>query len=159
MILPLPGSLSLDGRNSFEPIVCEFELRSPTFSQLTCATTADHEFKDRLADFISRMSETKVHSLAEIINFNLERPELTLPPSSPNQKDLHATLESHFSLEEIAQARANLRELGGPGGLDKVFDDYAVDIIASPGDSSLCSLAAAAGYPMAVVPLGALKVS
>jgi hypothetical protein len=40
----------------------------------------DHEFKDRLAEFIRHFDQTNVHSLAEIINFNLEHPELTLPP-------------------------------------------------------------------------------
>jgi hypothetical protein len=119
----------------------------------------DHEFKDCLVDFIGQFRETKVHSLAEIINFNLEHPELTLPPSSPNQDDLHSALESHFTTDDIAQARENLKQLGGAGGLDRIFDEYGLDIIAAPGDSALCSLAAAAGYPMAVVPLGALKVS
>ncbi|KAF2763447.1 amidase signature enzyme [Pseudovirgaria hyperparasitica] len=138
--LPLPGSLSLDGRNSFEPIVY-------------------HEFKARLNDFLASFTTTKVHSLAEIINFNLEHPELTLPPSSPNQDDLHAALESTLTQADLAQARANLKSLGGAAALDKLFSSLAVDIIAAPGDSALCSLAAAAGYPMAVVPLGALKLN
>lgn len=101
---------------------------------------------------------TKVHSLAEIINFNLEHPELALPPSSPNQDDLHSALESTIRPEQLADARNNLKNLGGNGGLDRIFEEKKLDIIAAPGDSALCSLAAAAGCPMGVVPLGALKV-
>lgn len=99
-----------------------------------------------------------MHSLAEIINFNLEHPELALPPSSPNQDDLHSALESTVRPEQLSEARKNLKKLGGSSGLNCIFEEKKLDIIAAPGDSALCSLAAAAGCPMGVVPLGALKV-
>lgn len=40
----------------------------------------DSEFKECLNEFIRGFKESKVHSLAEIINFNIEHPELCLPP-------------------------------------------------------------------------------
>jgi hypothetical protein len=45
-----------------------------------------------LTEFIRDFKTTKMHSLAEIINFNIEHPELCLPPSmQPNIKlILHA---------------------------------------------------------------------
>lgn len=138
--LPALSSLNLDGRNSFEPIVY-------------------HEFKDRLAEFIRHFDQTNVHSLAEIINFNLEHPELTLPPSSPNQDDLMAALQSGTLKEQVQAARSHLQHVGGREGLGKLFEEHQVDVIAAPGDTPLSSLAAAAGYPTAVAPLGALKLN
>ena len=77
--LPPQSSLNLDGKNSFEPIVCEFDL-IPNLHDTHTNHAQDSEFKDCLTEFIREFRETKVHSLAEIINFNLEHPELCLPP-------------------------------------------------------------------------------
>ncbi len=41
--------------------------------------------------------------------------------------------------------------------LDEAFDGHGVNLIAAPADSSLCVHAAAAGYPVATVPLGQLR--
>ncbi|ORY10754.1 amidase signature domain-containing protein [Clohesyomyces aquaticus] len=138
--LPPQSSLNLDGKNSFEPIVY-------------------HEFKECLSEFIRQFKITKVHSLAEIINFNLEHPELTLPPSCPHQNDLMAALASSTPRNAIAAARHHLRVAGGQEGLDYLFASLKLDVIVSPGDAALSSLAAAAGYPTAACPLSALKLN
>ncbi|KAF2191499.1 amidase signature enzyme [Zopfia rhizophila CBS 207.26] len=138
--LPPQSSLNADGKNSFEPIVY-------------------HEFKDCLAQFIHEFKITKVHSLAEIINFNLEHPELTLPPSCPHQNDLMAALQSGVLCEQVTTAKQHLQTAGGREGLDLIFRDQQLDIIVSPGDAALSSLAAAAGYPTAACPLSALKLN
>ncbi|PSN74128.1 amidase signature enzyme [Corynespora cassiicola Philippines] len=138
--LPPSQSLNLDGKNSFEPIVYS-------------------EFKECLADFIRQFKITKVHSLAEIINFNLEHPELTLPPSCPHQNDLMAALQSSTLRDQVRAARDHLRIAGGREGLDFLFADQQLDIVIAPGDAALSSLAAAAGYPTAACPLSALKLN
>lgn len=138
--LPSLSSLNLDGRNTFEPIVY-------------------HEFKECLNDFIRSFELTKVRSLAEIINFNLEHPELTLPPSSPNQGDLMNALQSIVLKEHVQHAKAYLKRVAGREGLDRIFEENQFDIIAAPSDSALASLAAAAGYPTAIAPPGALKLN
>lgn len=81
--LPSQSSLNLeDGKNSFEPIVCTSKFpHLSTFAHTDLY--ADSEFKECLAEFIRQFKITKVHSLAEIINFNKEHPELTLPPCTP----------------------------------------------------------------------------
>ncbi|KAF2015272.1 amidase signature enzyme [Aaosphaeria arxii CBS 175.79] len=139
--LPPQSSLNMeDNKNSFEPIVYS-------------------EFKECLSEFIRDFEVTKVHSLAEIINFNLEHPELTLPPSCPNQNDLMAALQSGILRDEVNAARQHLKLAGGREGLDFIFADQQLDIIVAPGDAALSSLAAAAGYPTAACPLSALKLN
>lgn len=138
--LPAQSTLNVDGKNSFEPIVYS-------------------EFRECLADFIRQFKITKVHSLAEIINFNLEHPELCLPPSCPNQNDLMAALQSGVLREQVTAARTHLSTAGGRDGLDFLFSTHQLDLIVSPGDAALSSLAAAAGYPTAACPLSALKLN
>ncbi|KAF2638485.1 amidase signature enzyme [Massarina eburnea CBS 473.64] len=138
--LPSQSSLNLDGKNSFEPIVYS-------------------EFKECLTEFIRQFKTTKVHSLAEIINFNLEHPELTLPPTCPHQNDLMAALQSGADRELVRAARSHLLQAGGRDGLDYLFSQHQLDIVIAPGDAALSSLAAAGGYPTAACPLSALKLN
>lgn len=143
--LPSQSSLNYvddesNDQNSFEPIVYA-------------------EFKEALTEFIRQLQTTKVHSLAEIINFNTEHPELTLPPACPHQNDLLAALASHTSKEQLRQLREHLANVGGRDGLDYLFAQHKLDIVIAPGDSALCTLAAAASYPTAACPLSALKLN
>ncbi|KAH3904255.1 hypothetical protein HBI56_176640 [Parastagonospora nodorum] len=138
--LPSQSSLTIDGKNCFEPVVYS-------------------EFKDCLTEFIRDFKTTKMHSLAEIINFNLEHPELCLPPSCPDQNDLMAALQAPTKREEINAARQHLQIAGGPDGLDYLFTSSQLDIVIAPGDAPLSSIAAAAGYPTAACPLSALKLN
>jgi len=46
--------------------------------------------------------------------------------------------------------------LGRDIGVDAVMKENGLDLIAAPGDSSLCVFAASTGYPLAMVPLGVL---
>lgn len=77
--LPSQASLTIEGQNCFEPVVCKF---SQLQLKMACADDddVDSEFKECLTEFIRDFKTTKMHSLAEIINFNLEHPELCLPP-------------------------------------------------------------------------------
>lgn len=49
--------------------------------------------------------------------------------------------------------------MGGPEGLDPVFEEHNLDIIAGPADSRFVSFAAAAGYPVGCLPMAHLKES
>ncbi|CAG5179210.1 uncharacterized protein ALTATR162_LOCUS9088 [Alternaria atra] len=138
--LPNQSSLTIDGKNCFEPVVYS-------------------EFKDCLAEFIRDFRITKIHSLAEIINFNLDHPELCLPPTCPDQNDLMAALQSSTKREEVNAARQHLQTASGPEGLDFLFATKQLDLIVAPGDAPLSTLAAAAGYPTAACPLSALKLN
>ncbi|PVI04609.1 amidase signature enzyme [Periconia macrospinosa] len=138
--LPSQSSLNLDGKNSFEPIVYS-------------------EFKECLGEFIRQFKITKVHSLAEIINFNLEHPELTLPPNCPHQNDLLSALSTPSSRSTHHTHLSHLRTTAGQNGLDLLFSEHKLSILIAPGDSALSSLAAGAGYPTAACPLSALKLN
>ncbi|KAK0644982.1 putative amidase [Lasiodiplodia hormozganensis] len=116
------------------------------------------EFKTIIAEFFANLEESRVRSLAGLIEFNAEHPDIELPkPTCPDQDDLIAVLSESTPESVVKDHLEGLRRLGGAEGIDLVLDYYGIDVLAAPGDSALCELAAAAGYPIAVVPLGALR--
>lgn len=52
---------------------------------------------------------------------------------------------------------AHGRQLAGPEGIDAALAEHRIDMIIGPGDCSICAVAALAGYPAAMVPLGRLE--
>jgi len=56
-----------------------------------------------------------------------------------------AALQSGTLKEQVQAARSHLQHVGGREGLDRLFEEHQIDVIAAPGDTALSSLAAAAG--------------
>lgn len=83
--------------------------------------------------------------MAGLIEFNAEHPDIELTKASPDQDDLIAVLSESTPECVVNDHLAALRRLGGSEGIDLVFDYYGIDVLAAPGDSALCELAAAAG--------------
>ncbi|KAL0263120.1 hypothetical protein SLS55_002096 [Diplodia seriata] len=115
-------------------------------------------FKSILANWFANLDDSRVRSLAGLIEFNAAHPDIELPAAHcPDQADLLAVLSETTPAATVADHLAQLRRLGGPEGIDLVLDHYGIDVLVAPGDSALCELAAAAGYPLATAPLGALR--
>jgi amidase len=70
-----------------------------------------------------------------------------------------AALQSGVLRDQVSAAKQHLQTAGGREGLDYLFSAHKLDVIVSPGDAALSSLAAAAGYPAAACPLSALKLN
>lgn len=73
-----------------------------------------------------------------------------------SQDDLIKALNSTDQVPYILSLKTGLRAVG-ERILDEAFDAHGVNVMAAPGDSSLCVHAAAAGYPIATAPLGQLR--
>ncbi|KAM7205425.1 Glutamyl-tRNA amidotransferase subunit A, mitochondrial [Naviculisporaceae sp. PSN 640] len=136
------------------------------------------EFKNIcIPRFIDAFDESSidVHSLADIVKFNEENRDKCLPEPYTEQNDLLKALHNTPETEEqISRLRSGLRQRARQI-LDWVFSGHheqegrtteaevknnqvsKFDIIAGPADSPLCVHAAAAGYPVATVPLGQLR--
>jgi amidase len=59
-----------------------------------------------------------------------------------------------MSDDKCEEAKEILRTRAGAQGFDKIFVDHDVDVVAGPLDGRIVVVAAAAGYPCGVVPLG-----
>ncbi|KAL1859690.1 hypothetical protein VTK73DRAFT_7497 [Phialemonium thermophilum] len=114
------------------------------------------DFKNvSIPTFLDNFDECAVRSLEEIVKFNEERRDQCLPSPYTTQGDLVKALQNTDKAETISRMKAGLRSVARQF-LDDVFGSEGLNIIAAPADSSLCIHAAAAGYPIATVPLGQL---
>ncbi|KAI6861193.1 amidase signature enzyme [Hortaea werneckii] len=111
---------------------------------------------DRLPAFINEFDTCEVRSLAEIVAYNEQNRDVCMPQGHEGQSDLTNLVETS---RDGAKQTALLVEMRRRGtlALDKVLEDH--DVIASIADGPLSMYAAAAGYPIACVPLGVVKYS
>jgi amidase len=99
-----------------------------------------------------------IHTIADMAHWNEDNSDIALPKDTcPNQKDLTETLALEADPKISAALHARFRRLGGPKGVDPVFDTHSLDVIVAPADSAFCSFSAAAGYPIGLVPMSTLK--
>ncbi|KAK3303460.1 amidase signature domain-containing protein [Chaetomium strumarium] len=115
------------------------------------------EFKNIcIPRFLSAFDQSPVRTLADIVAFNDAHKDNCLPSPYTNQDDLIKALNNTEAAAHIEVLKRGLRA-AGRRILDQAFDNEAVDVIIAPGDCSLCIHAAAAGYPIAIAPLGQLR--
>ncbi|KAK0708454.1 amidase signature domain-containing protein [Lasiosphaeris hirsuta] len=110
-----------------------------------------------IPSFLGAFDECPVGNLKDIVKFNEENKSECLPPPYTEQNDLLKALYNNDDNEEhISTLRAGLKAVAR-NMVDTALERENVDMIAAPSDSPLCIHAAAAGYPIATVPLGQLR--
>lgn len=107
--------------------------------------------------------------MKDIVEFNRQYAEIELPSGKttlrhsntlanpyedhPGQQVLEGALDSSMSEADFQKALNSLRS-HAQGEITKSLADYNIDVILGPADARMASVAAAAGYPVGVVPLG-----
>ncbi|KAK3901220.1 amidase signature domain-containing protein [Staphylotrichum tortipilum] len=115
------------------------------------------EFKNVcIPKFLEGFDACAVRNLEDIVKFNQDNGEKYFPSPYTEQDDLIKALHNIDEGPYIAQLKTRLRATAHRI-LDDAFDSQGLNIIAAPADSPLCVHAAAAGYPIATVPLGQLR--
>ncbi|KAK1753888.1 Glutamyl-tRNA amidotransferase subunit A, mitochondrial [Echria macrotheca] len=138
MTMPDVAQVAVDGKDAIMPI-------------------AFWDFKNLcIPRFLAGFDESPVRNLADIIRFHEENKEKCLPPPYNSQADLIQALEDSNTVDYVLSLKTRLRR-EAKERLDRVFANEGVNLIAAPSDSPLCIHAAAAGYPVATVPLGQLR--
>jgi len=79
---------------------------------------------------------------------------LTSDEEHPGQQSLEGALKSANMTDDAYNHGLKLLRGTATAGIQKTFKDYGVDVIMGPADARIASVAAAAGYPVATVPLG-----
>jgi amidase len=112
-----------------------------------------YEFKKDLNDYLSKLdASVPVHTLQEVIAFNIEHAEKALVYG---QHTLNWSDETSGTLTEDEYLRnlAKYQELTRTNGIDHVLEEHQLDAILFPGDVGY-DIAARAGYPLLNVPAG-----
>lgn len=114
------------------------------------------QFRANLKEFLDDMEDVPVRSIDELVEYNKQHAERTMPEPHTDQDDLLKALNNSASPQEVKEALRQIRQVAGAEGLDKAFKDHNLDVLVAPSDSTMCSFTTATGYPIGVVPLGYL---
>ncbi|KAH7000515.1 amidase signature domain-containing protein [Ilyonectria destructans] len=94
-----------------------------------------------------------VVDVVDVVEFNRRHADVELPPEQPSQTVLESGLRDNITDEEyhrsLGHFRRNVRET-----VEKLWAETGTDVIIASGESGLTTTAAAAGYPIASVPVG-----
>ncbi|KAH7397975.1 amidase signature domain-containing protein [Cadophora sp. MPI-SDFR-AT-0126] len=132
----------------------EYPVLLPPPGDFDLESILDYEFAGMFHDFADRFQKPKAKNLQELIAFNKEHADLELPEEYPSQSYLEFALHPQIDHDQYVKDKASMRQLGGPDGIDRAMKEHQVDVIIAPSNSPVSSISAAAGYPIATVPLG-----
>lgn len=104
--------------------------------------------------FLAEYKESSVRTTKELIQWNKDHKELALPPEFPGQQQLEESVKSNLSDETRSQIISFIRKSAKDDGFDRIFSETNTELLMGPLDSRIVTIAAAAGYPCGVVPLG-----
>jgi len=138
-------------------------------------TVLTYEFKANLNAYLNTRIADPAHpegsvvrNLAEVIQFNLDHPDLELPYFGQEILEM-SQAKGPITDEEYLTALANNKRLGGKDGIDAVMDEHNLDALIAPtgqpawptdlvnGDhfcGASATPAAIAGYPLITLPAG-----
>ncbi|PTB39058.1 hypothetical protein M441DRAFT_71393 [Trichoderma asperellum CBS 433.97] len=135
-------------------------LASPEMPCLPTLTNfGAYEFQRVFNRYLETLDSSQVRNLKELVDWNLQHADRELPKEHPSQSSLENALPCNISAAENAETLAFLRKLAGPDGIDQVLNLFKLDAVASLADSPISSVASAAGYPIATMPLGVLDLN
>ncbi|XWW97643.1 hypothetical protein V2A60_005628 [Cordyceps javanica] len=109
-----------------------------------------------LPKFLEAFDDFPIRSVKDIVQFNQDHKEQAMPEPYTEQNDLIKAMNSNEPAETVDEIKATLRAKAR-GVLDTAFDEAAVRVLVGTCDSAFCVHAAAAGYPVCVVPLSTLR--
>ncbi|KAL7786093.1 amidase signature domain-containing protein [Trichoderma afarasin] len=118
-----------------------------------------YEFRQVFNRYLETLESSQVRNLQELVDWNSQHADREPPQECPSQSSLESALQCNISAAENAETLAFLRKLAGPDGIDQILNLFKLDAIASLADSPLSSVASAAGYPIATMPLGILDMN
>ncbi|KPM37584.1 hypothetical protein AK830_g9002 [Neonectria ditissima] len=92
-------------------------------------------------------------TIEELIEWNEAHADLEFTARNNNQKAIEAMRDCTMTEDEYERNASALRK-AARAAVQRVLEDYGVDLILAPSDSRLISVGAAAGYPVGNLPLG-----
>ncbi|KAK0236303.1 amidase signature enzyme [Armillaria nabsnona] len=116
----------------------------------------DVDFKIELNRYFAGLikNPSGVRTLADLIKFNDDHPDLEEPTNFTDQSEL---IESEATSGLNAAYFNSLsidRELGGSMGIDAALKEFDLDALVLPSQGFTTTIAAIVGYPIVTVPLG-----
>ncbi|KAL6907245.1 amidase signature domain-containing protein [Trichoderma evansii] len=113
----------------------------------------ENGFKEEFEDYIKLLDTPQIKTLGELIAFNKAHADKELPAGYDNQDILELSEKTNVTSEDRASYISHLTRFGRDQGVNKIFEEFGLNIIMGPIESPLYYWAAASGYPVAAMPL------
>ncbi|KAA3465657.1 Amidase [Gossypium australe] len=110
------------------------------------------EFKSSVNEYLKELAISSVRSLADIIDFNQNNPELEKLEEYGQQTLIES--ENTNGIREKERKAAEYLEKLSRDGFEKKMKDYKLDALVTPGISLAMTVLAIGGYPGISVPAG-----
>ncbi|KAF7848682.1 hypothetical protein BT93_L1741 [Corymbia citriodora subsp. variegata] len=110
------------------------------------------EFKHTLNEYLGGLSNSPVKSLAEVIAFNTNNPDLVREDGRANQDGLIAAQMTNILDEEVVKAERMMKKLSEEG-FEKLMKENELDAMVTLG-ADAATVLAFEGYPAFTVPAG-----
>ncbi|KAL6399341.1 Amidase [Ilyonectria robusta] len=144
---------SLGGKVVYDAPLMMLDDVVKTYKTAEMGTISRHQLSFVIKRYLALFDNPQMRTLEDVVEFNKRHADVELPPEQPSQevfenglKDNTTDEEYHISLDYL---RRSVRET-----MEKLWAETGTDVIMASGESNLTTTAAAAGYPIASVPLG-----
>lgn len=125
--------------------------------------------------FLSEYTESSVRTVEQLVQWNSDHKDLELPPGKRHhlketsrckksetdnapaflgQQQLKNTLKSNLTEEKRQEIVSFIRKIAKDDGFDRIFEETGAEVLIGALDERIVTVAAAAGYPAGVAPLG-----
>ncbi|MCM0648336.1 amidase family protein [Clostridium swellfunianum] len=133
------------------------DVQISTAKDFDSASVLFYEFKSDINAYLSSLrSSSKIKTLKDIIDFNIQNSEAALKYGQQVLIDSDKTSGTLTEPEYINNRIKDIR-LSQTEGIDKAINEYSLDAVLFPGTAG-ADIAARAGYPSITVPAGYTKV-
>ncbi|KAI0505485.1 amidase signature enzyme [Xylaria bambusicola] len=115
-----------------------------------------YEAKKPIENWLAEVDVPGLKTIEDLISFNEEHKDVELPESHPDQNQLIKASRNPPSREMYETVKARMKSISKDNGIDKLFREQDLNILAFPMDSLMVFISAASGYPIATMPLGVI---
>ncbi|KAH6845635.1 amidase signature domain-containing protein [Chaetomium sp. MPI-CAGE-AT-0009] len=123
------------------------------YKTVTMGALSRHQLSFVIKRYLAIFDQPGLRTLKDLVEWNKEHAEVELPPEQPSQAVLENGLKDTMTDEEYHRGLKHFRQ-SVRNSVEALWGETDTDIIIGTGESLLTTTAAAAGYPIATVPLG-----
>ncbi|PTB48318.1 hypothetical protein M431DRAFT_100241, partial [Trichoderma harzianum CBS 226.95] len=116
-----------------------------------------YEGKQALEAWLSEAKVPGLITIEDVIKFNLDHQQEELPTDHPDQNQLLKASRDPPTRKMYEAVKERIKTISKENGIDKLFRDQNLNILAFPLDSLMVFISAASGYPIATMPAGVIQ--
>ncbi|KAL6791503.1 amidase signature enzyme [Trichoderma sp. SZMC 28013] len=116
-----------------------------------------YEGKQALEAWLGEAKVPGLNTIEDVIKFNLDHRKEELPADHPDQNQLLKAARDPPTRQIYEAVKERMRTVSKENGIDKLFREQNLNILAFPMDSLMVFISAASGYPIATMPAGIIQ--